>query len=66
MIPDTIADKAINADKRRNTAANKELNVAAAEAVDANKRQNAAAELSMLIKNQITRRTKLGGWIEVG
>ena len=68
------ADKAVDADKRRDTAADKELNAAADEAVDADKGQdaaagkqpNAAAEPSMLIKDEITRRTKLGDWIEVG
>ena len=82
LIPDIAADKKLNAaadeavdtDKGRDTAADKELNTAVDEAVDADKRRdaaagkqpNAAAEPSMLIKDQITRRTKLGGWIGVG
>ena len=68
------ADEAVDADKGRDTAADKELNAAADEAVDADKGRdaaagkqlNAAAEPSMLIKDQVTRGTKLGGWIGVG
>ena len=82
LIPDTAADKklnaaadeAVDADKGRDTAADKKFNAAADEAVDVDKEQdaaagkqpNAATEPSMLIKDQITRRTKLGGWIGVG
>ena len=66
LILGTAADKAVNADKERDTAADKELNAAVDEAVDADKGRDVAAEPSMLIKDQITRRTRLAGWIGVG
>ena len=67
------ADKAVNADKRRVIVANKKLNTVADKAVDINKRQDAAAgkkpnavtESSIMIKDQITKWTKLRDWIEV-
>ena len=67
LIPDTSADKELNAaankavdtDKERNTAADKELNTAADEAVDADKQLNAVAEPLLLIKDQITRWMKI-------
>ena len=81
MIPNTAADKelnaavnkAIDADKRQVTIADKELNVAADKAVDSDKRWNAVAgkypnavvEPSILIKDQIIRWTKLKDWIRV-
>ena len=43
LIPNVAADEAVNADKGRNTAADKKLNAAADEAVNADKRRNAAA-----------------------
>ena len=63
-----VADKAVNTDKERDIAANKKVNATADEAVDADTREdviagkqlNAAAKLSILIKDQITRWTKLG------
>ena len=74
LILNTVADEAVDADNEQDTAANKELNAAADEAVNidkerdatASRQPNAAAKPSMLIKDQMTRRTKLGGWIEVG
>ena len=67
-------DKAVDDDKRRDIIADKKLNAAAEKNVDADnerdaaagKQSNAAGELSTLIKDQITRRMKLEGWIEVG
>ena len=75
LIPDTSADKELNAaankavdtNKEQNTAADKELNTAADEAVDADKKRdavadkqlNAVAEPLLLIKDQITRWMKI-------
>ena len=47
----TIVNKAVDADKRQDTIARK--------------KSNTAAELSILIKNQITKRTELEGQIRV-
>ena len=69
-----VADKAVNVDKKRNTKADKELNATVDKTFNADKRQNAAAskqpnaeaEPSVLVKDQITRRTKQKGWIGEG
>ena len=59
----SAADKAVNNDKRLDSAADKKLNIVTNKAIDANKKQdttagkqpNAMAEPSMLIKDQITK-----------
>ena len=59
MILNTTVNKAIDANKEKNTTVNKKLNTAADETINTNKKQdaiaskklNTAAELPMLIKN---------------
>ena len=53
LIPNIIADKAIDADKRWDIAANKKLNTVADKTVDTKKEYDIAAEPSILIKDQI-------------
>ena len=67
-------DKTVDIDKKLDTAADKNLNAVANKAVNADKSEdaitgkqpNTTAKLSMLIKDEIIRRTKLRGWIGVG
>ena len=64
----TVVDKTVNTDKERDIVANKNLNTVADKGINANKKQdalagkepNAVAKLSIVIKDQITRRMKLG------
>ena len=65
LIFDTLANKAVNTDKKWDTTVDKELNTKADKIVNADKRQDAAVEPSMLIKDQMIRWTKLEGWIRV-
>ena len=50
-ILDTVANKAIDANKEQDTIVDKKLNTIADKAVDINKRRDAFAELLILIKN---------------
>ena len=63
---DIATDKALKADKRWDTAAEKKFNAVANKMAYADKRQDGAAELSMIIKDKITKQIKLRGWIRVG
>ena len=63
LILDIAADKAVNIDKKRDITINKELNAVADKVVNTNKKQNIVTKLSILIKDQIIRRAKLGSWI---
>ena len=51
LIPDTIADKAVNANKRWNTIADKKLNTATDKTINADKGQNATAVPLIQIKD---------------
>ena len=50
-----IADKAINANKKQDSVADKKLNIATDKAINTKKRQDTTSESLMLIKDQIIR-----------